>query len=117
MGNNYAVASDIFDDYEKGQGTKSVKAIWFSGKLHIPLGESKGYLHGGYGMQYEEYLVYQVEKGNVIKKGEMTKEETYIDINPSIIKKEKQAELLIFLHCSPCNGYTCFSYQLWSLLL
>ena len=48
-----------------------IKAVWFSGKLRIPIGNCLRYVHGGYDSVYESDLIIRIRRG--IVKSQRTK--------------------------------------------
>ena len=48
-------------------GASGVKATWFSGKLRIPHGRRRLYVHNEYDSRFEKEMVITVERGWVVK--------------------------------------------------
>ena len=46
---------------------RPVSAVWFSGKLRIPIGNMKYYEHSGYDSRFEKELIITIQRGEVIK--------------------------------------------------
>lgn len=53
---------DLFDI----DSSSPVKAVWFSGKLRIPIGNMVQYVHGGYASSFSEELEIKIKKGKAI---------------------------------------------------
>lgn len=49
-----------------------IVAIWFSGKLVVPLGEQLQDVHLGYDSKYERYLILYVKRGVIVRRQEST---------------------------------------------
>jgi hypothetical protein len=45
---------------------KRVFAHWYSGKIRAPKGGLIDYVHGGFASKYEQDLIFQIKKGEVI---------------------------------------------------
>lgn len=60
-----SVKEDIFP------GAKSVKSDWFSGLLVLPFGNMLRYVHMGYASTYENYIIIEVRKGDIVKTKEL----------------------------------------------
>lgn len=74
-----SVIKDIFPD-------KEVKAGWFTGLLVLPYGKLVNYVHMGYGSTYKNYLILEINEGNLqqekqfnYKKYEQFKEEQFAE--------------------------------------
>lgn len=48
-------------------GQKPVKAVWYSGKLRIPIGNMSRFEDNDYDSRFEQDLIITVEQGNVIR--------------------------------------------------
>lgn len=46
---------------------KEVKVDWFTGLLVIPQGKLVNYVHMGYASTYENYILFEIDKGNLTK--------------------------------------------------
>ncbi|MFV0539267.1 MAG: hypothetical protein ACK5M3_18150 [Dysgonomonas sp.] len=64
-----SVLSEVFPDQKK------IKIAWMTGLLIIPYGEMKNYVHMGYASTYENYLLFEVNEGNIVKERDLKGEE------------------------------------------
>lgn len=46
----------------------AVKAVWFTGKIRIPVGELLHYQHIGYASEYEGDMTMNIEKGRLVSR-------------------------------------------------
>lgn len=54
---------------------KQVKVDWLTGLLVIPTGKLVNYIHMGYASTYENYILLEIEKGNLVKGKSMNSKE------------------------------------------
>lgn len=66
-----SVLHEVFPDKNK------VVADWYDGLLIIPLEKMVSYVHMGYGSSFEQYLLIQVKKGEVIKEKRFNNEDYF----------------------------------------
>ena len=52
-----------------------VKADWFTGLLVLPCGKQVNYVHMGYATTYENYILLEINKGNLIQEMKMKSKE------------------------------------------
>jgi hypothetical protein len=64
-GNHFSQTKSVLHEVFPDQN--EVVADWYDGLLIIPIGKMVGYVHMEYGSSFEEYLLIQVKKGEVIK--------------------------------------------------
>ena len=50
-----------------GSKNRPVEAIWFSGKLRIPIGKMTLYEHNAYDSRFEKEIIMTINKGEVVK--------------------------------------------------
>lgn len=48
------------------QHSSPIKAVWFSGKLRIPIGRMVQYVHSGYASSFSDELTIKINKGNAV---------------------------------------------------
>lgn len=46
---------------------KEIQVDWYTGLLVLPIGDIMNYIHMGYGSTYENYILLEIEKGNLKK--------------------------------------------------
>ena len=80
-----SVIKEIFPD------SKNVKIDWLTGLLVIPHGELVNYVHMGYGSTYENYILLEIDKGD-LKKEKHFKYEEYERFRERQFQAFKQTE-------------------------
>lgn len=68
---------------------KDVKADWMTGFLIVPLGEIQQYVHLSYASVYSNYILFEVDKGNIVTEQSITAEqyEIFLDRQFDAYKK------------------------------
>lgn len=61
-----SVINEVFPDQ------KNIKIDWLTGLLIIPHGKLVNYVHMGYGSTYENYILLEIDKGNLKKEKRFT---------------------------------------------
>jgi hypothetical protein len=56
-------------------GIKDVKVDWLTGLLVMPYGKIVNYVHMGYGSTYKNYILLEIDKGNLKKEKHFTYKE------------------------------------------
>lgn len=49
-----------------------IVATWFSGRLTVPQGKRIKAVHMGYMSQYERYILFEIERGKVVSRQQVT---------------------------------------------